>query len=67
MTPITWPSGCGSPAGSKCLPGSPLVERQAMARQMRSQSEARKRSGMDYGDVGPQRCPVAGDSACAHR
>ena len=29
----------------------PLAERQAMAREMRRQSEARKRSGMDYGDV----------------
>ena len=31
----------------------PLTERQAMAREMRRQSEARKRSGMDYGDVDP--------------
>ena len=29
----------------------PLAERQAIARDMRQQSEARKRSGIDYGDV----------------
>ena len=31
----------------------PLAERQAMAREMRRQSEARKRSGLDYADVDP--------------
>ncbi|MBG6070583.1 MULTISPECIES: UDP-2,3-diacylglucosamine diphosphatase [unclassified Polaromonas] len=40
-----------SPGWQQAFLARPLVERQAMARQMRSQSEARKRSGMDYGDV----------------
>jgi UDP-2,3-diacylglucosamine hydrolase len=42
-----------SPGWQQAFLARPLAERQAMAREMRSQSEARKRSGMDYGDVDP--------------
>ena len=40
-----------SPGWQQTFLALPLTERQAMAREMRRQSEARKRSGMDYGDV----------------
>ena len=40
-----------SPGWQQAFLARPLAERQAMAREMRRQSEARKRSGMDYGDV----------------
>ncbi len=42
-----------SPGWQQTFLARPLAERQAMAREMRRQSEARKRSGMDYGDVDP--------------
>ncbi|MDB5845830.1 MAG: UDP-2,3-diacylglucosamine hydrolase [Polaromonas sp.] len=40
-----------SPGWQQAFLARPLAERQAIAREMRRQSEARKRSGMDYADV----------------
>ena len=40
-----------SAAWQQAFLARPLAERQAIARDMRQQSEARKRSGIDYGDV----------------
>ena len=40
-----------SPGWQRSFLAKPLAERQAMAREMRRQSEARKRSSMDYADV----------------
>ena len=40
-----------SPDWQRAFLARPLAERQALARDMRRQSEARKRSGTDYGDV----------------
>ena len=42
-----------SPGWQRAFLAQPLAERQAVAREMRRQSEARKRSGMDYADVDP--------------
>lgn len=40
-----------SPGWQQAFLAQPLAERQAIAREMRRQSEARKRSSVDYGDV----------------
>ncbi|MBG6076510.1 UDP-2,3-diacylglucosamine diphosphatase [Polaromonas sp. CG_9.11] len=40
-----------SPGWQQAFLARPLAERLGLAREMRRQSEARKRSGMDYGDV----------------
>ncbi|MEO8015097.1 MAG: UDP-2,3-diacylglucosamine diphosphatase [Polaromonas sp.] len=42
-----------SPGWQQAFLARPLAERLSLAREMRRQSEARKRSGMDYGDVDP--------------
>ena len=40
-----------APGWQQAFLARPLAERQAIAREMRGQSEARKQTGMDYGDV----------------
>ena len=42
-----------SPAWQQAFLARPLAERQALARQLRAQSEARKRSGETYADLDP--------------
>ena len=53
-------------AGWQCaFLAQPLAERQALAREMRRQSEARKQSGMDYADVDTEAARQWLKAACA--